>query len=270
MLCDKRSGMGEKGRQGQGGHPAEHPPDGNLEFLLGRRQEAAEGFVGLVEAHQQYLLQAGHLRGHSGRAAPARRPARPGSARPPRTLAHASMWCCTMGTPATGNSGLGTSKESGRKRVPAVHSGSAGPGAGRPPRGARPLTLLRAPDEDHGLQRHDGTAAPAWRDTSGTHQRAPPAPSRHRRHRPAPRRRAHRPPGGAVALLEQPRTRLGRGRAHARGAVAVRGVSEAWWCGLGERAVCVHGPPRAAAPPSLQSTPKLSPLQALPQAVATP
>lgn len=35
------------------------------------------------------------------------------------TLAHASMWCCSMGTPATGNKGLGTSKDSGRNRVPA-------------------------------------------------------------------------------------------------------------------------------------------------------
>lgn len=29
------------------------------------------------------------------------------------------MWCCSIGTPATGNKGLGTSKESGLKRVPA-------------------------------------------------------------------------------------------------------------------------------------------------------
>lgn len=130
VLNNRCPGAGEEGWQGRGGHPAAHPPDGNLEFLLSRRQEAAESLVGLVEAHQQDLLQAGHLRGHSGRAAPARRPARPGSARPPRTLAQASMWCCTMGTPATGNSGLGTSKESGRKRVPAGHSGSAGPDAG--------------------------------------------------------------------------------------------------------------------------------------------
>jgi len=34
------------------------------------------------------------------------------------TLAQASMWCCNMGTPATGNSGLGTSNDRGRNLVP--------------------------------------------------------------------------------------------------------------------------------------------------------
>lgn len=37
------------------------PPDGDLELLLRRHQEAAEGLVGLIEAHQQDLLHAGHL-----------------------------------------------------------------------------------------------------------------------------------------------------------------------------------------------------------------
>lgn len=31
------------------------------------------------------------------------------------------MWCCSIGTPATGNNGLGTSKESGLNRVPAQY-----------------------------------------------------------------------------------------------------------------------------------------------------
>lgn len=35
------------------------------------------------------------------------------------TLAHASMWCCSIGTPATGNKGLGTSNDSGLNLVPA-------------------------------------------------------------------------------------------------------------------------------------------------------
>lgn len=34
------------------------------------------------------------------------------------TLAHASMWCCIIATPATGNKGLGTSNDSGLNRVP--------------------------------------------------------------------------------------------------------------------------------------------------------
>lgn len=34
------------------------------------------------------------------------------------TFAHASMWCCSMGTPATGNKGLGTSNDSGLNLVP--------------------------------------------------------------------------------------------------------------------------------------------------------
>lgn len=40
------------------------------------------------------------------------------------TLAHASMWCCSMGTPATGNKGLGTSNDSGLNRVPAKQCSS--------------------------------------------------------------------------------------------------------------------------------------------------
>jgi len=34
------------------------------------------------------------------------------------TLVHASMWCCSRGAPAIGNSGRETSNESGRNRVP--------------------------------------------------------------------------------------------------------------------------------------------------------
>lgn len=34
------------------------------------------------------------------------------------TWAQASIWCWIIGTPATGNSGLGTSKDKGLKRVP--------------------------------------------------------------------------------------------------------------------------------------------------------
>lgn len=34
------------------------------------------------------------------------------------TWAQASIWCWIIGTPATGNNGLGTSKDKGLKRVP--------------------------------------------------------------------------------------------------------------------------------------------------------
>ena len=39
------------------------------------------------------------------------------------TAAQASMLCCTIGRPATGNRGLGTSRERGRKRVPGGRTG---------------------------------------------------------------------------------------------------------------------------------------------------
>lgn len=55
------------------------PPDGDLELLLRRHQEAAEGLVRLVEAHQQDLPHPRHLGRERavGRAAPAPRSRRP-------------------------------------------------------------------------------------------------------------------------------------------------------------------------------------------------
>lgn len=124
------------------------------------------------------------------------------------------MWCCTMGTPATGKSGLGTSKDSGRNRVPAERrrvEGKGGviparPGAGGTRRGPGALTLLRAPDEDHRLQRHGGSAPLR----PPPPPLLPPLPHTWLRHVSAPELRRHRagrwlpgtpdrPPGGAAA-----------------------------------------------------------------------
>lgn len=38
------------------------------------------------------------------------------------TLTQASIWCCIIGSPATGNSGFGTSNDNGRNRVPEIYN----------------------------------------------------------------------------------------------------------------------------------------------------
>lgn len=40
------------------------------------------------------------------------------------TLTQASIWCCIIGNPATGNSGFGTSNDNGRNRVPEIYNDS--------------------------------------------------------------------------------------------------------------------------------------------------
>lgn len=85
------------------------------------------------------------------------------------TWAQASMWCWIIGTPATGNRGLGTSKDKGLKRVPEGGERSPFQLPASLPRSPlhQPLqpnlptpfpgllTLLRASDQDHSFQ-HDG------------------------------------------------------------------------------------------------------------------
>lgn len=40
------------------------------------------------------------------------------------TLTQASIWCCIIGSPATGNNGFGTSNDNGRNRVPEIYNDS--------------------------------------------------------------------------------------------------------------------------------------------------
>lgn len=166
------------------------PPDGDLELLLRRHQEAAEGLVGLIEAHQQDLLHAGHLGGgrggRVGRAAVGRAalappaPPPPSHPRPPvpwrRPRCGAAPWAPrprgrAAWAPRRTAAGTGSLRSRGM--------GSAGPGAGGTPRGPGALTLLRAPDEDYRLQRHLDPAP----------LRRPPQPRPLRSHLPRPARR---------------------------------------------------------------------------------
>lgn len=62
------------------------------------------------------------------------------------TWAQASMWCWIIGTPATGNRGLGTSKDKGLKRVPA--------------RGERSIFLFSASLYPHSTNHSSPTASP--------------------------------------------------------------------------------------------------------------
>lgn len=82
------------------------------------------------------------------------------------TWAQASIWCWIIGTPATGNNGLGTSNDKGLKRVP--ERGQENILASyfllsQPHRQLQPthslipqlLTLLGSSNEDHSFE-HDG------------------------------------------------------------------------------------------------------------------
>jgi hypothetical protein len=61
------------------------------------------------------------------------------------------MGWCTMGCPASGNSGLGTFSDSGRNRVPASNEGRAGQAIERGEvRGADLCTFGWAADHDDG------------------------------------------------------------------------------------------------------------------------
>lgn len=192
--------QGRQVREGPGqavpqGSESTCPPDGNLELLLRRHEKATEGLVGLVETHQQDLLHAGHLgrvggRGRKGNewhfslnsATPGPRPPVPWR----RPLCGAAPWALRP---------RGRAASAPRRTAAGTGSlwstaGSAGHCAGGTRRGPGALTLLRAPNEDDGLERHRGSARLRRFCTEPRlHNRAPapqpspaPGPARPRRH----------------------------------------------------------------------------------------